>query len=129
MFTPQIGETSYEIVPPAARVKVVRELHDMRVKYPKLSMTKMTIDGFLDPPANPEECIFAKTTRTITADLKTTVGPCQFGGNPDCSQCGCIASAGLNSIGKAKIAGRIPIGWIYNESHKIGSMISEMRGD
>ena len=129
MFTPQVGETSYEILPPAARVQVVKELHEMRLAYPKLKMTKLTIDGFLDPPAKPGDCIFANTTRTFTADLKTEVGPCQFGGNPDCSQCGCIASAGLNSIGKAKIAGGIPIGLIYKGSIKVGNTVSAMRGD
>src|SRR5262249_37439994 len=41
MFTPQVGETSYEILPPAARLQVIRELHDIRERYPKLSMTKL----------------------------------------------------------------------------------------
>jgi sulfatase maturation enzyme AslB (radical SAM superfamily) len=129
LFTPQVGEMSFEILPPAARRQVVCDLLDIREKYPKLSMTKLTIEGFLDPPSNPLDCIFAKTTKTITADLKTPVGPCQFGGNPDCSQCGCLASAGLNSIGKVKLAGRIPIRWIYDESFRIGSVFAAMRGD
>jgi len=129
MFTPQIGETSYEILPPAARQQVVQDLFDIREKYPKLSMTKLTIGGFLNPPARPSDCMFAGMTRTITADLKTRVGPCQFGGNPDCSQCGCVASAGLNSIGKIKTPGGIPIEWIYKESFKIGNVVAAMRGD
>ena len=128
LFTPQIGETSYEILPPEARIQVVNDLMEMRGIYPKLSMTKMTIEGYLCPPSKPSDCIFAKTTSTITADLKTLVGPCQFGGNPDCSQCGCIASAGLNSIGRAKIGGRISVGRIYEKSFKIGSTIAAMRG-
>jgi hypothetical protein len=129
MFTPQIGETSCEILPPAARLQAVRDLRDIRRKYPKLSMTNLTIEGFLAPPSKPSECIFANITRTITADLKTRVSPCQFGGNPDCSQCGCIASAGLNSIGKIKIAGRIPIQRVYDGSFKIGSVVAAIRGD
>jgi len=116
-------------VPRHARSQVVRDLLDIREKYPKLSMTKMTIEGFLQPPSRPSECTFAKTTRSITADLKTTVGPCQFGGNPDCSQCGCMASAGLNSLGKMKVAGKIPVQWIYDESFKIGNVVAAMRGD
>jgi sulfatase maturation enzyme AslB (radical SAM superfamily) len=128
LFTPQVGEKSYEILPAAARSQVTRELHELRKKYPKLAMTKMTIDGFLNPPTKPADCIFANTTRTITADLKTSIGPCQFGGNPDCSQCGCMASAGLNSIGKLK-AGGIPIRAIYQQSHRIGSVVAAMRGD
>jgi sulfatase maturation enzyme AslB (radical SAM superfamily) len=129
LFTPQVGETSYEILPPEARLQVVQDLHDIRLKYPKLSMTKLTIDGFLDPPAKPSDCIFARTTRTVTADLKTRVSPCQFGGNPDCSQCGCLASAGLNSIAKLKTPGGIPVGRIYEESFKVGSLVAAMRGD
>jgi hypothetical protein len=91
-------------------------------------MTRLTIEGFLKPPSKPSDCIFAQTTRTITADLKTRVGPCQFGGNPDCSQCGCVASAGLNSIGEMK-AGGIPVRRIYEQSFRIGSVVAAMRGD
>jgi sulfatase maturation enzyme AslB (radical SAM superfamily) len=129
LFTPQVGETSYEILPPGARLQVVRDLLDIRERYPKLSMTKLAIEGFLNPPSKPSDCIFANVTRTYTSDLKTRVGPCQFGGNPDCSQCGCLASAGLNSIGKFKTPGGIPIQWIYEESFKIGTVVAAMRGE
>jgi sulfatase maturation enzyme AslB (radical SAM superfamily) len=129
LFTPQIGETSYEILPPALRHQVIRELFELRKVYPKLAMTKGMLEAFAEPPSKPEECIFAKTTRTITADLKTRVGPCQFGGNPDCSQCGCIASAGLNSIGRHKLPGGIRVGWIYETSVKLGNVVAAVRGD
>ena len=129
LFTPQVGETSYEILPPEARRQVVRELLDMRGKYPKLSMTKLAIEGFLEPPLNPSKCNFAQLTRSFTADLKTQFGPCQFGGNPDCSQCGCMASAGFNSMGKMKAPCGIPIQWIYDKSIKIGNVLATLRGD
>src|SRR5262245_17806353 len=129
LFTPQIGETSDEILPREARIRIVRELIDMRAIYPKLSMTQATIEAFLDPPTKPSDCIFARTTRSITADLKTRVGPCQFGGNPDCSQCGCVASAGLHSVDRVKIADAISLGRIYESSFKIGSVVAAMRGD
>jgi MoaA/NifB/PqqE/SkfB family radical SAM enzyme len=129
LFTPQIGETSYEILPPGARRQVVRELLQLRDLYPKLEMTKVTIEGFLSPPSSPKECIFAKTTRTITADLKTRITPCQFGGNPDCSQCGCIASAGLNAIGKATLPGGMRVGWLYEHSVQVGNVVAAMRGE
>ena len=129
LFTPQVGETSYEILPPGARLQVVRDLLDIRERYPKLSMTKLAIEGFLNPPSKPSDCIFANVTSTYTSDLKTRVGPCQFGGNPDCSQCGCLASAGLNAIGKFKTPGGIPIQWIYEESFKIGTVVAAMRGE
>src|SRR5262245_54993807 len=129
LFTPQVGETSYEILPRQARIQVVNELHDIRQIYPKLAMPKLMIDGFLDPPSKPSDCVFAQTTRSVTADLETRISPCQFGGNPDCSQCGCVASAGLNSIARVKLAGTIRVGRIYEGSYKIGRMVAAMRGE
>src|SRR5947199_4812678 len=129
LFTPQIGETSYEILPASARRQVVQDLLGLRQTPPKLDLPAAVIEGFLSPPPNPDKCIFAKTTYSVTADLKTRVGPCQFGGNPDCSQCGCIASAGLSSIGRAYLPGGIRVGWLYEESFKVGSLVSAMRGD
>ena len=127
LFTPQIGETSYEILPPTARRQVVRELLEFRNSYPKLEMTRETLEGFLDPPSSPGECVFANTTATISADLKTRIRPCQFGGNPDCSQCGCIASAGLNSLARMTLPGGIRVGWLYEQSMHVGSMVAAMK--
>ena len=129
LFTPQVGETSYEILPKDARARIVGELLEFRHLYPKLSMPKGMIEMYSAPPADPGHCIFARTTRTMTADLKTRVSPCQFGGTPDCSQCGCIASAGLNAIGRHKLPGGIPISWIYEQSFKVGNVFAAMRGD
>src|SRR5881396_2182033 len=55
LFTPQIGETSYEIIPAAARTQIVHELLELRQSHPKLAMTKGTIEGFLKPPSSPDE--------------------------------------------------------------------------
>src|SRR5206468_12856054 len=129
LFTPQVGETSYEILPAAARAQIVTELLELRELYPKLSMTRSMIEGFLTPPANPRDCVFARTTRCITADLRTRVAPCQFGGNPDCSQCGCVASTGFNSIARVKLPGGIPISSVYNASFRVGSVIAAIRGE
>jgi hypothetical protein len=76
------------------------------------------------PPHNPGECVFALTTQTISADLKTRITPCQFGGNPDCSSCGCIASMGLAAVAAHKIGGFIPVGAIFKASWKIGQLRS-----
>ena len=130
LFTPQVGETSYEILPKAARAQVVRELLELRELYPKLSMTRGMIEGYLAPPSNPRDCVFARTTRCITADLRTRVAPCQFGGNPDCSQCGCAASTGFNAIARAKLTGGIiRVSSIYNVSFRLGSVVAALRGD
>jgi len=90
-------------------------------------MSRGVVEGFLNPPSNPNDCIFAKTTCTITADLETRVAPCQFGGNPDCSQCGCIASVGLHHIGQQRLAGAISVGWLFHTSHRLGATVAAMR--
>ena len=127
LFTPQIGETSYEILPASARRQVVQDLLGLRKTHPKLDMPTVVIEGFLSPPPNPDKCIFAKTTYSVTADLKTRLGPCQFGGNPDCSQCGCIASVGLHQIGQHKLGGAIPVAWLYDASYRIGRTVASIR--
>jgi MoaA/NifB/PqqE/SkfB family radical SAM enzyme len=124
LFTPQIGADLPEILTPAQRIQVVQELKTLRVKYPKIDMAPLVLEQFLKPPSSPEECIFAQTTETISADLKTHITPCQFGGEPDCAQCGCIASMGLAAIGDFKLGGFIPVGKIFTASHKIGRMVA-----
>src|SRR5262249_17069542 len=103
------------------------DLLELRDSYPKLAMPEAVIRAYLKPPANPAECIFARTTRTITADLKTRITPCQFGGNPDCSQCGCIASAGLAAVGRYRFTGGISVARICEGSLKIGDCLSRLR--
>ena len=129
LFTPQIGATDPEILTPSQRASTIAELKRLRVKYPLLDMPDSLIKEIASPPKNPGECIFARTTKIISADLTTQITPCQFGGVPDCNQCGCIASAGLNSIGRVYLPGGIRVGWLYEESFKVGSMLSAMRGD
>ncbi|HEY3128239.1 MAG TPA: radical SAM protein [Acidobacteriota bacterium] len=124
IFTPQVGETSYEILPKEIRERVIGELLELRARYPKLDMAKSLIEAYSNPPANPDHCIFAKTTRSVTADLKRRITPCQFGGNPDCSQCGCIASAGLTALGRHRLPTGIRVGWLYDASYKIGHMVA-----
>ncbi len=102
IFTPQIGATDPEILTPIQRASVIEELKKLRVKYPVVDMQDALIDEFLHPPKSPRECIFARTTETISADLTTQITPCQFGGEPDCEQCGCIASMGLAAVGSSQ---------------------------
>ena len=113
MFTPQVGASGPEILTPAERARAVEELQRLRILYPKLDMPEGLIKEFLQPPASPEQCIFAQTTHTISADLKSRITPCQFGGNPDCSQCGCVASMGLAAVGNYKLALGVTAGDVY----------------
>ena len=127
LFTPQVGEQSVEILPHETRMEVIRELLDLRRAYPKLAMEKGLIEAYAHPPAKPEECIFARTTTTVTANLETRITPCQFGGNPDCSQCGCIASAALHAIGQHRLPLGIRVGALYEASLKIGDVVAGLR--
>ena len=120
LFTPQIGDDLVEMLTPAQRQQVVTELLELRTRYPKLDMPAGLIKEYLHPPASPEECVFSQTTKTISADFKTTIEPCQLGGNPDCGACGCIASAGLKAIADHRLFGFIPVGRIFNGSIAIG---------
>ena len=120
VFTPQVGEVAEEILSPDQRQQVVRELLDLRARFPKLDMAPQGIRNFVTPPASPKDCTFARTTTTISADFKTRVTPCQFGGEPDCSQCGCVASVGLHAVAQHKLFGMIPLRMIFNGSQWIG---------
>jgi MoaA/NifB/PqqE/SkfB family radical SAM enzyme len=127
LFTPQIGETSYEILPQDNRRRVIDELLVLRDEFPKLAMPTAALRAFLTPPADPSHCIFARTTTTITANLKHRVTPCQFGGTPDCSQCGCMATAGLEALGAHRLPGGLRAGSIYEASIKVGSLMRSIR--
>ena len=120
IFTPQRGAASPEVLTAAERQDVIDLLLRLRVEYPKLAMPASLIREFARPPASPAECIFAKTTHTVSADLKTRVTPCQFGGEPDCPQCGCIASMALAAVGHHRIAGPLTAGAIFDWSFRIG---------
>lgn len=119
MFTPQMGATGLEILTREERAQAVKELLHLRRFFPKLDMPEGLIQEFLHPPESPETCIFAQTTHTISADLKSKITPCQFGGNPDCSQCGCVASMGLAAVGNYKLALGVTAGDIYWASNSI----------
>lgn len=124
LFTPQIGDQLPEMLTAEERAQVISELLELRVQFPKLDMPEALIRQFAKPPASPDQCVFALTTRTISADLKTKITPCQFGGNPDCRSCGCIASMALAAVADHKIGGVVPVGPIFTASAKIGQAVA-----
>jgi sulfatase maturation enzyme AslB (radical SAM superfamily) len=128
LFTPQVGEEAVEILSADEREAVLSELARLRPLFPKMYLPDVVIDGYRRPPQSPEECIFARTTFSVTADLKGRISPCQFGGNPDCSQCGCIASAGLKSIGDYQLFGMLPVKSIFFASDNVGRKVSKVFG-
>jgi MoaA/NifB/PqqE/SkfB family radical SAM enzyme len=127
LFTPQRGATDVEILSAAQRNAVMMDLRRLRRVYPKLDMNDIVIDEIETPPASPQECIFARTTQTISADLTTAITPCQFGGDPDCSQCGCIASMGLAAVGHHKVVGGLTAGHLFMASDKVGKGWRKLR--
>jgi MoaA/NifB/PqqE/SkfB family radical SAM enzyme len=120
LFTPQIGDRVPEMLTPEERLRAIAEMTELRKKHPKLDMADGLIRQFLTPPQSPKDCVFALTTRILSADLRTEVTPCQFGGNPDCGTCGCIASMGLAAVAAHRLIGVIPVGAIYWASVKVG---------
>ena len=127
LYTPQVGEVSDERLRPIDRAQAVNDLLALRQRYPKLALPKGLIEVYANPPDSPAECIFARTTTTISADFKTPISPCQFGGNPDCSNCGCIASAGLAAVARHQLFGVIPVGSIFNRSLQVGQQWRRLR--
>ncbi len=127
MFTPQQGVHSPECLSAVERGQAIQELLRLRELYPKLDMGKRTIREFDHPPLSPEECIFARTTHVLSADLKTRVTPCQLGGDPDCSRCGCMASMGLAAVGHQKVVAGVTLGHIFQASTQIGKMVAKLR--
>jgi sulfatase maturation enzyme AslB (radical SAM superfamily) len=126
LFTPQVGEQMPEILQPEERRRVIADLIALRKDFAKLDMAEALIRQFAAPPKSPRDCIFAQTTETVSADLKTRIVPCQFGGNPDCSSCGCIASMGLAAIAGHRLAGILPVGAIFRASMAIGKRMTNL---
>ncbi len=127
MFTPQRGADSPECLSTEERTQAIADLLRLCETYPKLDMGKGTIREFANPPHSPQECIFARTTHVLSADLKTRITPCQFGGNPDCSRCGCIASMALAAVGHHEFLAGVTVGKIFETSVQIGKMVSKLR--
>ena len=123
IFTPQVGDMAPEIPSREQRTFIVDELLRLRPLYPKLDMSEAIIREYARPPQSPDECIFARSTTTISADLKTRVTPCQFGGTPDCRQCGCIASMGLAAVGHTKPLPGVSLGGVMRVSAAIGESV------
>ena len=120
LFTPQVGDSMPEILTSDERALAIETMLHLRREFRKLDMPEGLIRQFANPPHSPEECVFAMTTQTLSADLKTKVTPCQYGGNPDCSVCGCIASMGLAAVAAHSLGGIIPVRAIFDASFRVG---------
>jgi MoaA/NifB/PqqE/SkfB family radical SAM enzyme len=127
LYTPQVGEISAERITPESRQSLAQLLPDLRQKFPKLLMTEGFAQAFIEPPESPSDCTFSKMSVNYSADLRTRVEPCIFGGEPDCSSCGCAVSAGFHWAGNYKIAGPLNVRHLVNASVAIGTTVNRVR--
>lgn len=127
VYTPQIGEQAPEVLTSDDRESLARQLPKLATRYPKLLFNDGLANAFLHPPASPSECSFAKMSANYSADLRSRVEPCVFGGAPDCSQCGCAASSGLHWIKDVKVAGPLTVGHFMSGSIRVGNFSNRLR--
>ncbi|MFP5230097.1 MAG: radical SAM protein [Acidobacteriota bacterium] len=127
LYTPQRGEESAERLTPEQRTQVAQELARLHTLYPKLLTAAGYTQTMLNPPASPKECTFSRLSKNYSADFKTHVEPCVFGGNPDCSQCGCSASVAAHWVSQMKIAGPLTPGHIMRASLGIGNAMARLQ--
>jgi hypothetical protein len=127
VYTPQVGEQSPEILTPDERVTLARQLPSLALQHRKFLFNEGLAQALLRPPNNPDDCVFAKLSANYSADFKTRVEPCVFGGTPDCSQCGCAISSGLHWIRGIRLAGPLKVNHFIAGSVRVGRLMNRLR--
>jgi len=126
LYTPQLGEHSAEMLTAGDRQRLARELPKLRPRHRKLLFNDGIAQAFMQPPPNPQQCLFSAMSVNYSADLRTRVEPCVFGGTPDCSQCGCAISSGLHWIKDVQVAGPVKVGHLVRASVKVGRAVARL---
>jgi organic radical activating enzyme len=127
VYTPQIGEQSVEVLASEDRQVLAGILPSLSKQYPKLLFTEGMGQALIHPPSNPDACLFSKMSANYSADLRSRVEPCVFGGEPDCSQCGCSISSGLHWIRTIKVAGPLKVDHFARGSVGVGNLVNRLR--
>jgi len=127
LYTPQKDEHTPEMLTLEERRQIAEDLPPLRERYPKLLMNGGIGKALLEPPANPQQCLFSRMSANYSADFTSRVEPCIFGGTPDCSQCGCVISSGLHYVQQVKVAGPLKIGHLVRGSMAVGSAVNRLR--
>ena len=127
LYTPQVGEESGERLTREDREQVAAMLPKLRGSYPKLLVPEGLARAFVNPPTDPQHCLFSKMSTNYSADLRAQVEPCVFGGSPDCSQCGCSISSALHWIRDVKVLGPLKAGHLVGTSLGVGTAVSHFR--
>ena len=122
-----VGQTVRDCAERMRLGQVPVELPPLRKTYPKLLMTEGVARAFVNPPSNPQSCLFSRMSVNYSADLKSRVEPCVFGGNPDCSQCGCSISSALHWVQNERIAGPLRVGHMVSASLGVGTAVNRLR--
>lgn len=126
LYSPQQGEESAERLSPEQREYVARELPRLHSLYPKLLAPEAYAQALLHPPESPRQCTFSRLSKNYSADLRTHVEPCVFGGHPDCSQCGCSASAAAHCISQRGLPGGLRVRHLLHGSMAVGSALARL---
>jgi MoaA/NifB/PqqE/SkfB family radical SAM enzyme len=126
VYSPQRGESTPEMLSAAQRESLAESLPYLSKKYSKFLAPEGFARAFVNPPASPADCIFSRMSVNYTADLKTRVEPCVFGGDPDCAQCGCSASAALHWVGEMRVFAGLRVKHLVNGSMNIGAWVNRV---
>jgi hypothetical protein len=108
---------------------VVSELDRLHRQFPGIRLNWRMLEAFLNPPGRPDNCGFARLTHTVSADLKSPIEPCQFGGTPDCSQCGCLATMGLEAVLNYRLPVGVRVRTFFDASMAVGETVRRVRPD
>ena len=127
IYSPQRGEDSAERLSRPQREFVADQLPRLRQVFPKLLAGKGYANALLHPPQSPDRCTFSRLSKNYSADLRTHVQPCVFGGDPDCSQCGCSASAAAHWISQKRLLGPLRAKHVLCSSMAIGSAMARLQ--
>lgn len=122
LYTPQKGEADAEKLTPESRRRLFDTLPGLKERYPNLILPQGATEAFAHPPKDPGSCTFSRVSVNYSADLKTRLEPCFFGGNPDCSQCGCAVSAGLHWLHERPLGLGIKVGHLIDASLAWGNV-------
>jgi organic radical activating enzyme len=121
VYTPQRGERSAERLTRQDRARLAAAIPGLAHKFPKFLVKSGMARAIVDPPPDPAACAFARVSANYTADLRTRVKPCVFGGDPECSECGCAISSALHWITNENAAARFAL----NASLKVGAAVAK----
>ena len=125
-YSPQMNEQSPEMLTAEDRRTLFNKLLQIKPRYRKLLLNDGIASAFIQPPENPQGCLFSKMSVNYSADLQTRVEPCVFGGTPDCTQCGCAISSGLHWLKSIPVAGPLKMDHIVRGSMAVGSVMNRL---